>query len=307
MRKVILATLPCLAGGIYYFGWRSLAVVIISCLFGFLTEYSFCRYRKEPVSEAVFVTAVLYALILPPNVPIHIVIFGIVFAILFGKEVFGGFGRNIFNPAMVGRCFVYICFPLPLTARWAPAAQGALGALGSWSTITSADSITSATPMALLKAGGPSPDIVDLLIGRLAGSMGVTSAILILIGGLYLYFTKTANRTTIITTIVSYCIANIIFDLLNFNFVPAILPSVLGGGFLFGTFFMATDPVSSPSTESGRIIFGCVVGIFSAIIADFSVFNGGFMFALLFANMFVPIIDFIVKQQSAKKKSLTAK
>ena len=117
MRRVVIASVPCMAGSVYFFGWRSLAVVAVSCLFGFLTEYLFCRSRGEPVSEAVFVSAIIFALVIPPNVPWHVVIIGIVFAIAFGKEVFGGFGRNVFNPAMAGRCFVYICFPVALTSR----------------------------------------------------------------------------------------------------------------------------------------------------------------------------------------------
>ena len=128
MRKVVLALMPCVAGSVYFFGWRSLALVAVSWIFGFLTEYAFCRHRKEPVSEAVFVTATIYAMILPPTVPWHVLIIGIVFAVAFSKEVFGGFGRNVFNPAMSGRCFVYICFPVAMTARWAPAAEGPLGA-----------------------------------------------------------------------------------------------------------------------------------------------------------------------------------
>ena len=116
MRKVILAMLPCIAGAVYYFGWRSLAVVGVSCATAFVCEYIFCRLRKEPVTEAVFVTGILFALILPPAVPWHVVVIGAVFAIVFTKEVFGGFGRNFFNPAMAGRCFVYLCFPLEMTA-----------------------------------------------------------------------------------------------------------------------------------------------------------------------------------------------
>lgn len=117
MRKVILATLPCIAGSVYFFGWQALMAVIvccICCICAFLTELLFCRKRNEPVSEAVFVTAILFALVMPPNVPWHVLIIGIVFAIVFAKEVFGGFGRNIFNPAIAGRCFVYICFPVSM-------------------------------------------------------------------------------------------------------------------------------------------------------------------------------------------------
>ena len=134
MRKVLLALMPCALGSIYYFGWRSLGVMLFCCAWGFLLEWLFCRRRKEPVSEAIFVTALLFALVMPPSVGWHVLAVGVGFAVIFSKEVFGGFGRNIFNPALAGRCFVYICFPVALTAVWIPAAEGPLGALDRWST-----------------------------------------------------------------------------------------------------------------------------------------------------------------------------
>ena len=294
MRRVILATLPCAAGSVYYFGWRSLAVIAVSCLAAFLTEYAFCHRRKEPVSEAVFVTGILYALVMPPTIPWHVLIIGIVFAIVFVKEAFGGFGRNVFNPAVAGRCFVYVCFPVAMTSTWAPVAQGPLGALTQWST-ASVDAITSATPMALMKAGEISLSSSDifhgLFLGRISGTMGVTSALLILIGGVYLYFTKTANRTLIITVIATYAVLNRVLHWLGVQPVPGALPAVLGGGFLFGAFFMVTDPISAPSTQGGRIAYAVLIAVCTLIIRNFSIFNGGLMFAILIGNMFGPILD----------------
>ena len=299
MRHVLIATIPCLAGSVYFFGWRCLAVVAVSCVAAFLAEYSFCSRRKEPVSEAVFVTAILYALVMPPTVPWHVVIIGVVFAIVFSKMAFGGFGLNTFNPALSGRCFVYICFPVAMTASWAPVANGPMGALAKWSTVTSADAIASATPMALMKAGEFVPTGMDifngLFLGRISGTLGVTSALLILIGGVYLFATKTANRTLIVTVIVAYALLNQVFHALGVGTVPAALPAVLGGGFLFGAFFMVTDPVSSPRTHVGRIIYASLIAIFTFVIRNFSIFNGGLMFAILLGNMFAPIIDHAVK------------
>jgi len=307
MRKVILALVPCVAGSVYFFGWRSLAVVAVSWAAGFLTEYAFCRNRKEPVSEAVFVTATIYALILPPTVPWHVLVIGIVFAVMFSKEVFGGFGRNIFNPAMAGRCFVYICFPVALTAVWSPAAQGTWGALGVWSTASLPDAVTSATPMALgIKGLGDIPPLSDLFWGRLSGSMGVTSALLILVGGVYLYVTKTANRSIILTVILVYAVINELLHRLGVDFFPGALPALMGGGFLFGAFFMATDPVSAPATPEAKIAYAALIAVFTAVISNYSVFNGGFMFALLLANMFAPIMDHVVKEHKKKKKMTVA-
>lgn len=305
MRRVVIASIPCIAGGVYFFGWRSLAVVAVSCLFGFLTEYLFCRKRKEPVSEAVFVSAVIYALVIPPNCPWHVVVIGIVFAIAFGKEVFGGFGRNVFNPAMAGRCFVYICFPVALTSRWALPAEGPWGALRQWTTAVSPDAITAATPMTLAKFGeAPPPEWVDLLVGRMSGSMGTTSAILILIGGLYIYYTKSANRSMIVTHIITYGVLYQVLHMLGVrNFYDG-LTAILSAGFLFGAFFIITDPVSSPSTQPARYIYAVLVAVLAIIIRNFSVFNAGYMFSVLIANMFVPILDYAVKEQKKKRLSL---
>jgi Na+-transporting NADH:ubiquinone oxidoreductase subunit B len=304
MQRVMIATLPCIAGGIYYFGWRSLAMVLVSCAAAYATEYAFCRTRKEPVSQAAFVTAILYALVLPPSVPWHVLIIGVVFGIALSKEVFGGFGRNVFNPAIAGRAFVYVCFPVALTARWAPVATGPWGALGRWTTATP-DTITSATPMALMKAGMFTPEASDLwhglFLGRMAGSMGVTSALLILIGGVYLFWTKTANRTLIVTVIAVYAALNAALHQLGVAPVPGALPAVMGGGFLFGAFFMVTDPVSSAKTRGGRVMYAALIAACTLVIRNFSIFNGGLMFSILIGNMFAPILDHAVKAFQARR------
>jgi Na+-transporting NADH:ubiquinone oxidoreductase subunit B len=241
---------------------------------------------------------------MPPTVPWHVLIIGVVFAIVFVKEVFGGFGRNVFNPAVAGRCFVYICFPAAMTARWAPAAQGWAGALGRWTT-ASVDAITSATPMALMKAGEYAPSGADILhglfLGRMAGTMGVTSAMLILIGGLYLFQTKTANRALIITVVATYAGLNQLLHWLGVAPVPPALPAVLGGGFLFGAFFMVTDPVSAPSTQGGRVLYAGLIAVCTLVIRNWSIFNGGLMFAILLGNMFAPLLDHAVKTYKQRK------
>jgi Na+-transporting NADH:ubiquinone oxidoreductase subunit B len=329
MRRVLIALLPCVVGAVYFFGWRCLAVILWAGAVGFVTEYIFCRLRGEPVSEAVFVTTTLYALVMPPTVPWHVVTFGTVFAVMFAKEIFGGFGRNIFNPALAGRCFVYVCFPVALTGTWAPAADGALGALTRWTTVSGPDATTGATPMAYLKAGrlvlGNSESAVSkipfavaedeavelrrtallraLVFGRKSGTMGVTSALLICIGGIYLYYTKTASRATILSVIITYAVLNQVLYWAGVEPVPGAWPAVLGGGFLFGAFYMATDPVSSPRTEWGRIIYGVIIAACTLVIRNFSIFNGGLMFSILIGNMFAPIIDYAVRAQVARAKA----
>lgn len=306
MRNVIIALIPCMAASVYFFGWRSAAVIAVSVTAAFLTEFLFNLRSKEPVSEAVFVSGIIYALILPPTVPWHVVVIGIAFAILFGKMVFGGFGRNIFNPAMVGRAFVYISFPVAMTASWSPASSFPWGALGQWTTATP-DLITSASPMGLLKQGlTEAPRLLDLLIGNIAGTMGVTSVIAILIGGIYLIATRTANWKIVVMTIGTYALANLAADLAGMPNAPGALVAVMGGGFLFGAFFMATDPVSAPKTLGAQLVYGAIIASSTFVIRNFSVFNGGLMFSILLANMFAPILDHVFKHTQKKKKERLA-
>lgn len=325
MRRVLLALLPCIAGSIYFFGWRCLFLVVWAGVIGFTVELIFTRLRKEPVTEAVFVTTTLFALIMPPTVGLHVVTVGVIFAVMFTKEIFGGFRRNIFNPALAGRCFVYICFPVALTAAWSAPAQGVWGALDKWTTTGNVDTITGATPMADLKAGritlGSQESALDkipfhltqdekvniqkttflkgLLFGRISGTMGVTSVVLILIGGVYLFLTKTANRLIIISLITTYAVLNQLLYWFGVEPVPGAWPAVLGGGFLFGVFFMATDPISAPKTGPAKIIFGIIIAICTTVIRNFSIFNGGLMFSILIGNMFAPILDYSVHSYKA--------
>lgn len=332
MRRVLLALVPCIAGGVYFFGWYCLFVVILANFTGFVIEYIFARRNKKSVSEAVFVTGTLFALVMPPTVPWYAVVIGMVFAIMFGKMVFGGFGKNIFNPAIAGRAFVYVGFPIALTGTWAPVAEGPWGALAKWTTVDTPAAVSGATPMAYLKSGQIKLDGTDsaqshiphnlaqddsvllrrtalldgLLFGRIPGTLGVTSAILICVGGVYLFITKTASRATILATILTYAFWNELLYRLGVEPVPGAWPALLGGGFLFGAFFMATDPVSSPKTEPARIIYGMIIATSTMVIRNFSIFNGGLMFSILIGNMFAPTLDNIVRYfQSAKTKQVT--
>jgi Na+-transporting NADH:ubiquinone oxidoreductase subunit B len=338
MRRVIIGLIPCIAGAVYYFGWRSLAAIVFCCAVGFFYEWLFCRWRKEPVSEAVFVTAILFALIMPPGVGWHVMAVGMGFAVLFSKEMFGGFAKNIFNPAVAGRCFIYICFPVAMTGTWYPPAQGNLGALTQWSTMVNTDGTsakTSATPMAYAKAGrielvnSSDPQAVsvipikisedqhikidrwaywkELFIGRVSGTMGVTSAALILLGGIYLFVTKTASRTIILTMVIAYPLMSEILYQLGVEPVPPGLSVMLGGGFFLAAFFMATDPVSSPRTEQAKIAYALIICIAALVIRNFSIFNGGLMFSILIGNMFAPILDYAVKEYWPKNKAAAAK
>ena len=276
MSMVILALIPSLISAVYFFGPRILALTLVSYAVGGTVEVLFAIIRKEEINEGFLVTGLIYPLILPPSLPLWIAAVGIFAGVLFGKEVFGGTGRNIFNPALVGRLFITISFPAAMSAKWLQPAT---------------DAITSATPLSLFKTGFLLTPEISLLMGKVAGSAGETFRIGIIAGGLFLVFTKVANWRIPLT----YIGTVFLFSWLGYTFYPhKIAPpvfSVLAGGLLFGAFFMATDPVTSPVTKSGKYIFGSLCGILTVLIRSFSGYVEGVMFSIVIMNAFVPLID----------------
>jgi len=174
---MLYALSPLVVVSIYFFGWRTLLILAIVNVVGFLAEYLFVRMYNQKVSTAVFVTNTLFALSLPPMIPIWIAIVGIIFGVVFGKMVFGGFGRNIFNPALTGRAFIYVSFVVPMTSTWMKPVDGFFR--------FAPDAVTQATPLRLLFRGVDVP-LINLFLGNVAGSVGETCALLIIISGIYL-------------------------------------------------------------------------------------------------------------------------
>jgi RnfABCDGE-type electron transport complex D subunit len=292
MDKVLLALLPIIVFSIYLFGWRVLAVVLVTNIFAFLTEYMFVRKKKfGKVTTAAFVTGTLLALTLPPTIPFWMAAVGVIFAICFGKMVFGGFGMNVFNPAIVGRTFIYISFPNAMTVQWLDPFTTLPGGFASWQ---NSSLITTATPMIDFNNTGQIIELPKLFFGSIAGSMGETSALLILLAGLYLIITKTAKWQPILALLISVTI----FSLLFYQTNP--LPFILSGGLMFGAVFMITDPVSMPKNKTAIWIYGILVGFLTVFIRRFSLFTEGFMFALLLGNTFLPIIEFGLNKAKAK-------
>jgi Na+-transporting NADH:ubiquinone oxidoreductase subunit B len=295
------------AASVWFFGWRALVVLAAVNLAAFLTELVFTRYTKTEVTSAVFVTGMLYGLSLPPGIPIWIAVVGVVFGVLFGKMVFGGFGRNVFNPALVGRVFVYISFAVPMTARWSAPLTPAWGALqlpGSaggflrWA----ADAMSGATPLRVLRQGG-AVDTLPLLWGNVAGSLGETSAVLLVLGGLFIVWKKAANWRIVVSELAGFVALQLVFWLAGVRNAPDPLTALLAGSTLMGMFFMATDPVSASQTQGGRWIYGALVGVLTVLIRTFSLWPEGTMFAILLGNTFAPIVDHVVRQRAAKKKA----
>lgn len=305
MRKVLYSLVPIQIASIYFFGWRSLAITIVSLVAGVFAEWLFKRSAKKPVTEAVWVSAVLYAMTLPPATPYWIAAVGMIFGIIFGKEVFGGFGKNVFNPALVGRAFVYVCFPLELATTWSYNLSGQNGGFGGFFAYASplVDTVTTATPMLLFRSEGQYETWLSLLLGTVSGSLGETSALLILLAAAYLVYTKTADWINIVSTLIGFMLCNSLFYALGVPSVPNPLLGLVSGGILFGAVFMATDPISSPKTKEAKWIYGLLIGGLTVVIRGFTLFAGGVMFAILIANTFGPLLDEIVKGLKKTKKS----
>lgn len=298
MKKVMWALSPALAASVYFFGWRVLIMFVVVNIFGFLSEYLFAKHYKEQVSSSVFVTNFLFVMIIPPTLPYWMAVVGIVFAVVFGKMVFGGFGKNIFNPALTGRAFIYVTFASYMTGRWAEPVQGFFGGLVKYTP----DAITSATVLSTGENIGTT-FYISALTGNIPGSTGETSAILLLIGGIYLVMQKVASRTIVIWTLTGMLVTQ---GLLFYTGTAGnfdLIASVLSGGFMLGLFFMATDPVSAPKDETAKIFYGLFIGVMTPVIRTFSVWPEGMMFAILLANMFGPLMDMGAKELKKRQKS----
>lgn len=298
---VLYSLIPAAIASIYFFGWRSLLLLGAVNIAGFLTEYIFLKiYYKEPVTSAVFVSSCLFTLSLPPTLPIWMAVVGIVFGIAIGKMAFGGFGRNIFNPALTGRAFIYVSFGAPMTATWV----GYVGGIAGGFTTYASDAVTKATPM-MDMVKGIDVSKLSMLFGNEAGCLGETSALLILLGGIFILVKKYASYRIVFSGFIGMLVLQTAFWIFGIKTAIDPLSAVLGGGWMLGILFMATDPVSASQTNPGRWIYGALIGASTSLIRVFSIWPGGVMFSVLLGNMFAPIIDYYIKQ--SKKKSTGAK
>lgn len=281
MRQVIIALLPATAASVYFFGEKALWLISICIISSVLTEGIILKIRKKPQSLGDYsaaLTGLLLALILPPSTKWYAAILGSIVAIGVGKQIFGGLGSNIFNPALVGRAFLMAAYPKMLTTFDAPKITAAIN--------TTADAISSATPLALQKFSHTATDIYELFIGRVAGSLGETSAICLLAGGAYILIRGIADWRIPLSMLATTAI----IALLNPD-KGSVLFHLFSGGLLIGAFFMATDPVTTPVTKKGRYVFGIGCAILIMIIRYFSGLPEGVMYSILFMNAFVPLMN----------------
>jgi RnfABCDGE-type electron transport complex D subunit len=288
MSVVMGAAGPTVLASVYLFGWRSMALVVFCYILGIVIEMTFAAFKGEEVTEGMFVTCILYPMILPPTIPFWMAGVGLAAGLILGKEVFGGTGKNIFNPAIVGRVFIAVTFPAPMASRWATPFAGFPGGFAHWS--SPVDALTSATPLSDFKNGAPA-QLVDMFIGTTSGSLGETSAILIIVCGLFLVWTRVANWRLPLATIVSAMVLAAVMHTASPDAFASPLYHLAGGGLLFGAFFMVTDPVSSPFTSAGKWVYGALIGAVTIVIRNLSGYPEGMMFAILLLNMFAPVID----------------
>ena len=282
MVLVCLALLIPTAGGIYFFGPYALFVVLTSVVTAITTEYAAKLIRKKEfvMDYSAVVTGLLFALVLPPRIPLWMVVIGAAFCIAIVKEAFGGLGYNIFNPALAGRAFLAVSFAGFMT-RW----------IAPVSSFVSLDSVTTATPLSesFTYAGSQTNLYMDLLLGNVGGCIGETSALLILIGGLVLLFTGVIKWRIPVIYIGTVFILTLV--------MPGQDPvfHILAGGLFLGAFFMATDYVTAPMTAKGQMIFAFGAGVLVVLIRVFGSMPEGVAFSILLMNAFTPLIDRYVR------------
>lgn len=284
MLDVIIALLPAAAASVYFFGMGALMVMLVSIGAAVAAEAAIQKIRNKPVTindGSAVITGLLLALTLPPSLPLWMAAAGAVVAIGIGKQVYGGLGCNPFNPALVGRAFLIVSFPVQMTT-WTSPLDGVTCAtlLG----IKILDGVTCATPLGLLKMEGVKTGYMELFLGNVGGSLGETSALLLILGGAYLIYRGVIDWRIPVSYLGTVAVLTLVL-----GHDP--LFHLLAGGLMLGAFFMATDMVTTPLTRLGRIIFGIGAGVLVVIIRLYGGYPEGVLFSILLMNIFTPIID----------------
>lgn len=294
-------------------GWAMLPTIAMSYAAGGVAELLFCIVRKHEINEGFLVTAMLYPLTLPPTIPLWMVAAGIVFGVIIGKEVFGGVGMNILNPALTARAFVFFTYPAAISG----ASVWDVGGKDPFSTAAVVDGYTGATPLLAASSGAPGADAVsllakegwqwaDLALGTIPGSMGEVSAAAIALGGLFLIATGIASWRIMFGCVLGLFATAALMNGLagpESNSMMSLPPHyhLVMGGFAFGTVFMATDPCSSAVTNLGRLIYGFCIGALCVLVRVVNpAYPEGMMLAILFMNVFAPLIDYFIVRRSTR-------
>ncbi|RIY33049.1 NADH:ubiquinone reductase (Na(+)-transporting) subunit B [Psittacicella melopsittaci] len=280
-------------------------------------EVLFASIRKHEVNEGFFVTSILFSLILPPTIPLWQAALGITFGVVIAKEIFGGTGKNLVNPALAGRAFIFFSYPSQITGDsvWYTASTSNVLSAIRDTGASNVDAFSGATPLGQLAVEqaqevlGKSLTWFDAFIGYMPGTIGEVSKLALIIGGLVLLFARIASWRIVVGVSVGTIVMSLFFNAIApYTSNPELfgLPfwwHMVLGGWMIGTLFMATDPVSASFTEKGKWWYGFLIGVFVVLIRVVNpAFPEGMMLAILFANLFAPIIDYIVVQRSIKRR-----
>ncbi|HNV50756.1 MAG: NADH:ubiquinone reductase (Na(+)-transporting) subunit B [Bacteroidales bacterium] len=318
MSMVVLALIPILLFGMWNVGYQHfiansvesgfwanmlfgarkvLPILIVSYVVGLGIEFAFAQIRGHEVNEGFLVTGFLIPLIVPPDIPLWMVALATAFAVIFGKEVFGGTGMNILNPALTARAFLFFAYPQDMSGE----------------KVWVADALSGATPLGKLMVNEPLaslPSPSDMFFGFIPGSVGETSTLLILLGGLFLIYTGIASWKIIISVFAGGYALALLFNFLGpiiapenvYMAMPAYYHLVIGG-FAFGAVYMATDPVTAAQTNRGKWIYGLLIGILAVLIRVLNpAYPEGMMLAILLMNVFAPLIDYYVVRANINKR-----
>ncbi len=313
MIYVLIALIPCFLFGTWNIGyqhslshgveatlWQNfgygllkvLPLYIVSYVVGLGIEIIFAQVRKEEVNEGFFVTGFLIPLIVPADLPLWMLALAVAFAVIIGKEVFGGSGMNVVNPALLARAFLFFSYPSKMSGD------------GIW-IAEKADAYSGATPLGTLLNGGgveQLPSMMEMFIGTIPGSVGETSKIAILLGALFLLITGVASLRIILSTFVGAAALGLLFTAIGVSDVPFYYHYLMGG-FMFGAVFMATDPVTAAQTNCGKIIYGFLIGAMAVLIRVANPgYPEGMMLAILLLNVFAPLIDYCVVAVNINKR-----
>lgn len=305
---VVFALIPCFIFGTWNIGyqhflslgqdvtfWQTIGygllkiipLYLVSYIVGLVIEFTFAEIRHEEVNEGYFVTGFLIPLIMPVNVPLWMLAIAVAFAVIIGKEVFGGSGMNVVNPALLARAFLFFSYPSKMTGDSVWIAE-------------KADAYSGATPLGTIFSGGTVnelPSLMDMFVGTIPGSVGETSKIAILIGGFFLIISGIASLRIIIATFLGAIAMSLMISDIPFYY------HLLMGGFMFGTIFMATDPVTAAQTNPGKWIYGFLIGAVAILIRVANPgYPEGMMLAILLMNVFAPLIDWCVVAVNIRKR-----
>lgn len=274
MWDVFLALMPATLFGVWNFGYKA-AILIVACIATcVLTEYIWQKAMKLPLTVSdgsAALTGLLLALNLSSTFPVWMAILGSVFAIIIVKQLFGGLGQNFMNPALGARCFLMVSFAGQMTSF-------------------TYDGVTGATPLALIKSGNDTTDLLDMFLGTIGGTIGETSTLALLIGAVYLLIRKVITWKIPVCYIVTFAIFALLFGGHGFD-MTYLAKEICGGGLILGAFFMATDYVTSPITPKGQIVFGILLGILTGVFRIYGASAEGVSYAIIICNLLVPLIE----------------